>query len=229
MTKVTLACAADDKIGGAMSILLTFGDSNTHGTPPITDRGEYRRFGRGVRWPTVTHAALGTDWELVEEGLPGRTAQYDDPVMGDIMNGRAALRMALQSHGPIDVMTLMLGTNDVKTRFATEPAQVVAGVAGLLDVAMSLEYQARHGGFRILLIGPPPVVDTGPIATEFWGGARRSQALAPLYADLAQSRGIGFLDAGRVISVNPIDGVHFDEAAHERLGLAIADSIKALI
>lgn len=212
-----------------MPILMTFGDSNTHGTPPIVERGEYRRFGRGVRWPTVAHAALGEAWELVEEGLPGRTAQYDDPVMGDIMNGRPALRMALQSHGPIDVMTLMLGTNDVKTRFASDPAQVVAGVAGLLDVAMSLEYQQRHGGFRILLICPPPVVETGPIKTEFWGGAARSQALAPLYADLARSRGVGFLDAGKVIEVSPIDGVHFDEAAHARLGAAVADAVKSLI
>lgn len=212
-----------------MPTLLTFGDSNTHGTPPIVERGEYRRFGRGVRWPTVTHAALGADWELVEEGLPGRTAQYDDPVMGDIMNGRPALRMALQSHGPIDVMTLMLGTNDVKTRFATEPAQVVAGIAGLLDVAQSLEYQTRHGGFRILLICPPPVVEAGPIATEFWGGAERSRALAPLYADLAQSRGAGFLDAGKVIKVSPIDGVHFDEAAHAKLGAAVAQAVTALL
>ena len=212
-----------------MPILMTFGDSNTHGTPPILDRGEYRRFGKGVRWPTVTHAALGPDWELVEEGLPGRTAQYDDPVMGDIMNGRPALRMALQSHGPIDVMTLMLGTNDVKTRFASDPAQVVAGVAGLLDVAMSLDYQQRHGGFRILLICPPPVVETGTIKTEFWCGAARSQALAPLYADLARSRGVGFLDAGSVIEVSPIDGVHFDEAAHARLGAAVADAVTSLI
>ena len=212
-----------------MPVLLTFGDSNTHGTPPIIDRAEYRRFGAGVRWPTVTHAALGAGWELAEEGLPGRTAQYDDPVMGDIMNGRPALRMALQSPGPIDVMTLMLGTNDVKTRFATQPEQVVAGIAGLLDVAMSLEYQARHGGFRILLICPPPVVETGPIKTEFWGGAARSQALAPLYANLARSRGVGFLDAGQVIAVSPIDGVHFDEDAHAKLGRAVADAISALM
>lgn len=212
-----------------MPVLLTFGDSNTHGTPPIIDRAEYRRFGPGVRWPTVTQAALGAGWELVEEGLPGRTAQYDDPVMGDIMNGRPALRMALQSHGPIDVMTLMLGTNDVKTRFSTTAEQVVAGVAGLLDVAQSLEYQNRHGGFRILLICPPPVVETGPIKTEFWGGAARSQALAPLYADLARSRGVGFLNAGQVIAVSPIDGVHFDEAAHANLGEAVAVAISALM
>jgi lysophospholipase L1-like esterase len=211
-----------------MPILLTFGDSNTHGTPPIVDRAEYRRFASGVRWPTVTHAALGAGWELVEEGLPGRTAQYDDPVMGAIMNGRPALRMALQSHGPIDVMTLMLGTNDVKTRFASTPAEVVAGVAGLLDVAMSAEYQTRHDGFKILLICPPPVIETGPIATEFWGGAARSQALPPLYQALAQSRGVGFLDAGKVIAVSPVDGVHFDEAAHALLGQAVADAVRGL-
>ena len=212
-----------------MPILLTFGDSNTHGTPPIVDRAEYRRFASGVRWPTVTHAALGAGWELVEEGLPGRTAQYDDPVMGAIMNGRPALRMALQSHGPIDVMTLMLGTNDVKTRFASTPAEVVAGVAGLLDVAMSAEYQTRHDGFKIVLICPPPVIETGPIATEFWGGAARSQALPPLYRALAQSRGVGFLDAGEVIAVSPVDGVHFDEAAHALLGQAVADVVRGLL
>lgn len=212
-----------------MPILLTFGDSNTHGTPPIVDRAEYRRFTSGVRWPTVTHAALGAGWDLVEEGLPGRTAQYDDPVMGAIMNGRPALRMALQSHGPIDVMTVMLGTNDVKTRFASTPAEVVAGVAGLLDVAMSAEYQTRHGGFKILLICPPPVIETGPIATEFWGGAARSQALPPLYQALAQSRGVGFLDAGKVIAVSPVDGVHFDEAAHSLLGAAVADAVRDLL
>ena len=212
-----------------MPILLTFGDSNTHGTPPIVDRAEYRRFASGVRWPTVTHAALGAGWELVEEGLPGRTAQYDDPVMGAIMNGRPALRMALQSHGPIDVMTLMLGTNDVKTRFASTPAEVVAGVAGLLDVAMSAEYQTRHDGFKSVLICPPPVIETGPIATEFWGGAARSQALPPLYQALAQSRGVGFLDAGKVIAVSPVDGVHFDEAAHALLGQAVADVVRGLL
>jgi lysophospholipase L1-like esterase len=211
-----------------MPVLLTFGDSNTHGTPPIVTLGEYRRFGRGVRWPTVAHAALGPDWDLAEEGLPGRTAQFDDPVMGAIMNGRPGLQTALQSHGPIDVLTIMLGTNDVKTRFATTPEIVVAGLSGLLDIARSAEMQARHGGFRILLICPPPVIETGPIATEFWGGAARSQALPPLVEALARSRGAGFLDAGKIISVSPIDGVHFDEAAHSALGKAVASAIRNL-
>lgn len=211
-----------------MPFLLTFGDSNTHGTPPIVTLGEYRRYGPDTRWPKVAQAALGPGWDLAEEGLPGRTAQFDDPVMGAIMNGRPGLQMALQSHGPIDMLTIMLGTNDVKTRFATTPEIVVAGLAGLLDVARSAEMQTRHGGFKILLICPPPVIEVGPIAIEFWEGAARSQALPPLVEALARSRGVGFLDAGKLISVSPIDGVHFDEAAHQTLGQAVARTIQTL-
>ena len=211
-----------------MPCLLTFGDSNTHGTPPIIVRGEYHRHAAQDRWPRVCQRALGPEWELAEEGLPGRTAQYEDPVMGAHMNGRDGLKIALQSHGPIDVMTLMLGTNDVKTRFAATPESVVSGIAGLLDVAQSLEMQTRHGGFKILLICPPPVKEVGPLAFEFYGGAARSRALAPMYRDLAAARGIGFMDAGQVISVSDLDGIHYDAAAHHVLGLAVAKAVAAL-
>jgi lysophospholipase L1-like esterase len=211
-----------------MPVLLTFGDSNTHGTPPIVTRGEYHRFGPGVRWPSITRAALGSAWEVVEEGLPGRTAQYDDPVMGAHMNGRDGLKMALESHGPIDVMTLMLGTNDAKARFTATPEMVVSGIAGLLDVAQDPVRQDRHGGFKILLICPPPVQEVGPIKGEFYGGAARSRALAPLYAALAAARGCAFLDAGTLIATSPIDGVHFDEAAHLVLGKAVAQVVAGL-
>lgn len=211
-----------------MPVLLTFGDSNTHGTPPIVERGAYFRFGADIRWPQVCARALGPGWELAEEGLPGRTAQFPDLVMGAHMNGQDGLKIALQSHGPIDVLTVMLGTNDVKARFSATPEAVTAGIAGLVDYALSLEMQARHGGFKVLLICPPPVEEVGPIAGEFLGAAARSRGLAARYTALAAARGIGFLDAGKVISVSPQDGIHFEPAAHKTLGLAVAEAVRAL-
>lgn len=211
-----------------MPIILTYGDSNTHGTAPMAHRTDRRRFGIGTRWPTVMAAALGPDWHLVEEGLPGRTTQFDDPAMWPNMNGHVGLRMALASHGPLDVLTIMLGTNDLKTRFAPTPAQIAAGAAGLLDIALSVDIQAAYGPFRILLISPPPVIETGCLQTEFWGGTAPGQSLATAYAALAQSRGIGFFDAGSVITASPVDGVHFDEAAHKALGEAVAGAVRAL-
>lgn len=209
-----------------MTVLMTFGDSNTHGTPPIVDLGAYRRFDAATRWPVLAARALG--WELVEEGLPGRTAQFADPVMGAHMNGQDGLKIALQSHGPIDVLTIMLGTNDVKARFGASPELVTGGLASLLDIAQSPEMQTRHGGFRILVICPPPVLEQGPIADQFYGARARSLALPPLYAALARARGCGFLDAGEVIDVSPQDGVHFEPEAHAALAQAVAAALRAL-
>ena len=211
-----------------MPVILTFGDSNTHGTPPIVDRAVYGRFDAATRWPTRMQAVLGADWVLVEEGLPGRTAQFADPVMGAHMDGREGLKMALQSHGPIDVLVLMLGTNDVKARFGASARGVVGGIAALLDIALGAEMQARHGGFRVLLICPPVVEEVGPIAEEFYGAAALSGELAPFYAALAARRGTGFLDAGGVIAVSGVDGIHFEAEAHAALAVAVAEAVLRL-
>jgi lysophospholipase L1-like esterase len=210
-----------------MAVVLCFGDSNTHGTPPIVDIAVYGRFGPGVRWPSRVGQALGC--EMIEAGLPGRTAQFDDPIMGAHMNGQAGLKIALESHGPLDVLVLMLGTNDVKARFTSTAEAVVGGIAGLLDIAQHRVMQERHGGFKILLVCPTPVVEVGPIKDEFYGGAARSRALPPLYQALAAARGIDYLDAGPVISVSPLDGVHFDEAAHAKLADAVAAKLREML
>ncbi len=211
-----------------LQTLLCFGDSNTHGTQPITSPTARARYDATIRWPRVALTELGTGWELVEEGLPGRTAQFEDPIMGAFMDGRPGLRIALQSHGPIDVMTLMLGTNDVKTRFGATAEKVTAGIAGLIDIALGEDMQTRHGGFRTLLISPPPVKEIGLISGEFFGGRDVSKALAPLYSDLAKARGIGFLDAGQVVEVSDVDGVHYEADAHIALGHAVAEAVAAL-
>lgn len=210
-----------------MPVVMCFGDSNTHGTPPIVDLAVYGRFGPGVRWPSRVGQALGC--AVIEEGLPGRTAMFDDPIMGAHMNGQAGLKMALESHGPLDVLVLMLGTNDVKTRFTSTPQAVLGGIASLLDIAQHRVMQDRHGGFRILLICPAPVVEVGPIKDEFWGGAERSQALPPLYQALAAARGVDYLDAGQVIAVSPLDGVHFDEAEHAKLADAVTAKLRGML
>ncbi|MBP1805299.1 SGNH/GDSL hydrolase family protein [Rubellimicrobium aerolatum] len=209
--------------------LLCFGDSNTHGTPPILQRGEaYRRLDAATRWPGVAAALLAPEWDVVEEGLPGRTAQFPDPVMGAHMDGRDGLKIALQSHGPIDALTIMLGTNDTKTRFGADAPRIAAGIAALLDIANSPEMQDRHGGFRILLICPPPVLEQGPIASEFTGARETSLHLPSLLMALAEARGAGFLDAGTVIAVSPADGIHLEPEAHGALGRAVAEAVRRL-
>lgn len=208
--------------------LLTFGDSNTHGTPPITHRGTYQRFDENTRWPTLTAKALGPDWHLVEEGLPGRTTCFDDPIMGTHMNGWPAFRMALLSHGPLDVVTLMLGTNDVKTRFGATPDAIMGGLAGLVDIALSDDIQTRHDGFKLLLICPPAIKEVGPIAAEFWGATEKSNQLPDLFKALATRRDCGFLDAGKHIETSDTDGIHYEPNVHKTLADAVTTAIQNL-
>lgn len=211
-----------------MPRVLCFGDSNTHGSPPVEVRGAYARYDAATRWPKRMAAALGPGWELAEEGLPGRTTCFPDPAgMGDHMDGRLGLRIALQSHGPLDWLVLMLGTNDVKARIGATPARIVAGLAALVDLALGVEMAARHPALRVLLVCPPPVERRGVLAGEFLGGPAKSAALAPLVAGLARERGCLFLDAGRVLAVSPLDGVHFAPEGHAALAAAVAGMLSA--
>ena len=122
-----------------------------------------------------------------------------------------------------------LCTNDVKARFCATPEMITGGIASLLDIAQGAEMQTRHGGFQILLICPPPVVEVGPIRAEFYGGAVKSQGLPAQYAALAQARGVGFMDAGQVIKVSLIDGVHYDAQSHAVLARSVAGALRGMV
>ena len=208
--------------------IMTFGDSNTYGTPPARMKGEGGRFDVATRWPCVMHRELGDGYALIEEGLPGRTTVLPDPVMGMHMDGQIGLRIALESHGPIDLLTIMLGTNDAQTHHARSAEQIVGGLAALLAIARSEPYQLRHGGFDILLIAPPPLVEQGTYRDTLMGGAAKSDAFAGLIRDLADHWGLPFFDAGKVITSSPIDGVHFTADDHVALGKALAEKVLSL-
>jgi len=208
--------------------VLTFGDSNTYGTPPARARGENLRFGPEIRWPTVMQADLGPGWALVEDGLPGRTTCRADPVMGAHMDGHLGLRIALESNGPIDLLIIMLGTNDLQTHHAARVDQVVGGLAGLLAIARSEPYQLRHKGFQIMLVAPPVVLEQGTYRDALLGAHAKSRDLPSAIARLADHWGVAFLDAGAHITSSPVDGLHFEPEDHIALGQAIANRIEAM-
>ena len=207
---------------------MTFGDSNTYGSVPFDQSGARLRYEEGTRWPTVAHEKLGAGWHLVEEGLPGRTTAYACPIMGPHMDGQLGLRIALQSHGPIDVLTIMLGTNDQKTHFGLTAEAIGGGLAGLLAIAMSDEYQMRHDGFKVLLICPPPVIEQRTMAPQFLGAAAKSAAMPGLCRTLAENWNATFVDAGDLISASATDGVHFEADSHVTLGNAIGHTVESL-
>ena len=207
-----------------MPRLLCFGDSNTYGTQPMPAfDANLPRIER--RWPVVCAQTL--DWDLTEEGLPGRTTARPCPIMGPHMDGRIGLFIALESHGPIDALAIMLGTNDFKAHFDASADDIASDIGFLLDVALSEDVQERHGGFEPFLIAPPAPFEAGIVADEFAGATQKARDIAALYAAEAEKRDVGFFDAGSVIRCSDVDGIHFDAAAHDVLGRAIANFIQS--
>ncbi len=204
-----------------MKTVLCFGDSNTFGTPPMSGPGDERRFDGGTRWPGVMRKILSHGWHVVEEGLPGRTTIRDDLIEGTFKNGRRYIAACLETHRPLDAIVLALGTNDLKARFGAPPEDVAAGIdilAGIIKAIPNL----GHPPARLLIVCPPPIRLVGFLGVMFAGGVEKSQALPPFYEAVARKHGADFLDSGKLVEVSPVDGIHFDEAAHRTLGEAIA-------
>lgn len=212
-----------------MPTYLAFGDSNTHGSLPLGAGKLYERYPIGTRWPTVAHGMLPEGWHLAEEGLPGRTSSFADPIMGTHMNGWDGFKIALMTHAPIDLITIMLGTNDVKARLGATPEMIAAGIMGLLDFLRDPELTARAGQPKVLVIAPPALNVQDERAAEWLGSREKSLALPALYAQLAEAYGTEFLDAGQHIEVAPVEGIHFTADAHLTLGRVVGERLLEMI
>jgi lysophospholipase L1-like esterase len=208
-----------------MRTVLVYGDSNTHGTPPMKGFGDTGRHARADRWTTHMAAAL-PDWEVVVEGQPGRTTVHDDPIEGPHRNGLTVLPAMLESHGPVDLVVIKLGTNDLKARFALTPTDIALGVERLLTC---LRQSTRGPGQKApaaMVICPPPIIEAGDLGLIFAGGATKSQALWPAFQAMAARAGVPLVNAADQLAVSPIDGIHYDVAPLAPFGLAVAAAIR---
>ena len=149
---------------------------------------------------------LPPSWQVIEEALCGRTALLDDP-FEDGRNGLPYLWPCLASHAPIDLVVLMLGTNDVKCFFPFDAAGIAAGVTRLSDTILRSQRGPGEGSPKVLLVAPAPVTIARPL-TRIWGfderAVQRSRELSTYYRVAAEHLGIAFLDAGPLAAVSPI-------------------------
>ncbi len=206
--------------------IVCFGDSNTHGADPSGEA----RLSREVRWPRVMAAALGDGYEVIEEGLNGRTTVWDSPLAPG-RNGLTYLVPCLLSHAPVDLVIIMLGTNDTKRIYGLAAPEIAGGASVLVDAARASLSGPDGLPPQVLLVSPVPLGEV-TARSEMWGfgeALATSRELARMYSIVAEDRGAGFFDAGSVAAVHPDDGVHLDGAACASLGTALADAVRAAL
>jgi lysophospholipase L1-like esterase len=167
---------------------------------------------------------------VVEEGLNGRTTCLEDPVEGD-RNGLRQLIPILRSHRPLDLVIIMLGTNDLKRRFRPSPYEVSHGAQLVTNAVLSSECGPGDGRPKALMVCPAPVSRAEAFAQIIDPDAFEiSRKMAAHYKACAKECGAAFFDAGTIISASsPVDGIHWEEEDHLRFAAAMPEQVRELL
>jgi lysophospholipase L1-like esterase len=204
--------------------VLCYGDSNTWGSDPADDE---RRFEWPVRWPGVLQRELGAAYHVLEEGLGGRTTVIDDPLIPH-RSGLESLGPILETHAPLDLVILMLGTNDISYAWVTA-ADAADGAAVVAHLVRRSATGPGGTAPAVLLVCPPPVGPFAASADLYEGAEEKSRALPREFARAAAAVRVPWMDAGEVIATSALDGWHLEASQHQLLGAAMAAKVRGLL
>jgi len=205
-----------------MRTILCYGDSNTWGFDPATER----RFPREVRWPGRLQSALGEEWHVVEEGLNGRTTTLESPIAPG-KNGLDYLVPCLDSHAPLDAVVIFLGTNDLADRYGLTATDVARAAGRLATVVARSEAGADGAAPLPILACPPPLGETE--WAEDWAGApAKSEVLADRFAAVADELGLPLVNLGEATRYSAIDGIHLDADGHAAVAELVERTLERL-
>lgn len=204
--------------------ILCYGDSNTWGHDPKTGN----RFAE--RWPKLLQQFCKED-EVIENGLCGRTAAFIDSVK-PYRHGISSLRETLEIYQPLDLVILMLGTNDLKACFCADAISVSKGIEEMVQIIQNKAiYNVHMKVPKILLVSPIHIREGYDKVLRMQeqfneNSFRVSRRLACVYEEIAVQSGCEFLDASQVAEASEIDCIHMDANNHRRLAEAIYIKIK---
>jgi lysophospholipase L1-like esterase len=204
--------------------ILCYGDSNTWGSIP----GTRLRHPREVRWTGILQNLLGENYYVIEEGCNGRTTMWDDPVEGH-KNGETYLMPCLWSHRPVDLVILMLGTNDLKMRFSIPAADIARCVGNLSKIILNSEAGPGDGAPKLLVVCPPKLTKLTEHAEVFAGGTEKSIKLPAYYEKVAQALNVPYFDANTIVTASNKDGLHWEAEEHTKFARSIETLIRKIV
>lgn len=208
--------------------IVCFGDSNTHGycADPTDCADGGSRFNESERWTCLLQQKLGGDYLVLEEGLGGRTTVFTDP-LHESMDAVGVAYPILMSHEPVDLLIIMLGTNDTKERFCANAAAIAVGMERLIQKCQCTPCWGVKGP-NILVVCPPPLGAGFHDEVMGQGCVEKSLALPPYLKAVAERNGCAYLDA-KDCEMNPVDFTHLTKQGHAKLAELLAQRVPTLV
>ena len=211
--------------------VLCYCDSNTYGYNPFNGG----RYDLDERWTGRLQTLLGKNYRIIEEGLNNRTTVLDDP-LGNHLSGKEYFEVALRTHYPVDLVIIMLGSNDLKIRFNMPAVDIAEGAGKIVEEAIRVSKikSKENKPCKILLVAPIHIgeeIEESPYAESFGGKIAREKSLkfAKYYKQIADQYGVYFMDAGFYVNPSPEDALHLDAEGHRILAYAFRDKIKEIM
>ncbi len=215
--------------------IVCLGDSNTHGycadPRDCADGGD--RFNESERWTCLLQQKLGGDYLVLEEGLGGRTTCFTDP-LHESMDALSYITPCLLSHEPVDLLIIMLGTNDSKDRFHVTAKEIAIAMGRLVDKAKATPCWGTHAP-NILVVAPPPIgerIVENEVFRDTMGKNCHvvTAGLAKEYEEANKLWGVHFADAAAFgCEFNPVDWTHLTCKAHSQLAEGLAELVPTLL
>lgn len=208
--------------------ILCYGDSNTYGYNPANAG----RYDEDTRWTRILARELGADFNILEEGCNGRTTNFSTPEE-PWKNGMTTIKAILNTHKPLDLVILMLGTNDMKDIFHPEPEDIAENIAAYATIIRDFTTMKQESPAKLLIVSPILLgvhVHEGMFGRSFGKGTyEKSLKLAPLFEKVAKEQGAYYFNAATVAKPSELDQLHLDPASHKALGQALAAFVKQQI
>jgi len=211
-----------------MKQILVYSDSLTWGIIPSTRK----RLDFNDRWPGVLENVLNKKertFRIIENCLNGRRTVWNDPFKPG-RNGQDGIEQVIEMHSPIELVILMLGTNDFQSMHSYNAWHSAQGISSLITSVRQAPIEPGMPRPIILVVAPPVIqMPKGPIASKFEGGEIKSAGAAKEYQRVAGELGCLFFDSASVTSSSEVDGIHLDRNQHHVLGEAIAGKVAEVL
>ncbi len=203
--------------------ILCYGDSNTWG---YISGSDHQRHSKSERWPGALQEMLNDDrFEIIEEGLNGRTLTSEEKRTDkEGRSGATYLIPCLDSHDPIDLVIIMLGTNELKTEFYRNPKEI-GEIFEEFFVKKIINRKSQFRGTcpKLMILTPPVITKENP---KFIGGVEKSEKLNDIYQDIALRNNCYFI--GNEEWKTGEDGIHLSRDSHRVIASILSRKIKEI-
>jgi lysophospholipase L1-like esterase len=204
--------------------VLLYGDSLVYGKTS----GRNERLDVKTRFSGVLQDLLGPDFEVIEEGLRGRTLKGENAFFKN-RDGFAQFPAIIGSHLPVEWVVIILGTNDCNAGADKSPEEIAESLRLYPPIIHEWCEFLKVSQPKLMIIAPPNInpafYDDGSAKIFGMSAQEKAKALPGLYGRIAEELEAEFLSLAEVCQPANGDGIHLDASGNRAVAEAIAEKI----